>query len=159
MRLFDNFFTISYSIFTMKKLFLLLSLITIISIVSPISVHAAKKRIKPTVSAKPAVSTGGLTVSSARLRSDRLALLVTFLNLSELRDLSYTLTYTGNGIDQGVSGSIATAGQGSTSRELLFGSCSKNVCVYHQNIKNMRLVITAQTTSGKTIVKKYLVKV
>ncbi|MBI3384609.1 hypothetical protein HY030_00235 [Candidatus Gottesmanbacteria bacterium] len=140
----------------MKNFFLIFSLITLIS---PTSLLAAKKHVKSTTPAAPAATTGGLSVSSVKLRSDRLALLVTFLNLNDLRDVSYSLTYSGSGVDQGVQGSIAPSGQGSTSRELLFGSCSKNVCVYHQNIKNMRLVITAQTTSGKSIVKKYLVKV
>lgn len=142
---------------SMKKLILILSLISLISLISPISIHAAKKRVK-TASKSAPVATSGLAISSVRLRSDHQALIVTFLNLDSLRDLSYTLTYVGNGVDQGVQGSIASAGQGSTSRELLFGSCSKNVCVYHQNIKNMRLVVTGQTTSGKTIVKKYLIK-
>ncbi len=137
----------------MKKIFLLLVISSWLFVfASP--VVAAKKRIRPQVSKPAATSTA---ISSARLRSDRKALLVTFLNLASYKSIDYTLTYTANEVDQGVQGSVAPLG-GTTSRELEFGTCSKGVCTYHTNILGMRFVITAQTTSGKMVVKKYLIK-
>lgn len=141
----------------MKNLFRLsfIFLITLISLTSSSFVFAAKPRPRP--AGGSVVSTGSSFIS-VRLRSDRLALFVNFLNLSQYNSISYILTYNTDGVDQGVQGSVPPAGQGSTSRELLFGTCSKNVCRYHQNIKNMHFVITAQTLSGKTLVKKFLIR-
>lgn len=137
----------------MKKIFLLLVISSwLFAFASP--VLAAKKRIRPQVSKPAAKSTA---ISSARLRSDRKALLVTFLNLSAYKNINYTLTYTANSVDQGIQGSITPLGN-ATSRELEFGTCSKGVCTYHTNILGMRFVITAQTTGGKMVVKKYIIK-
>jgi hypothetical protein len=148
----------------MKKFFffrflILITVVTFITLANPLSsALAAKPRIKPSVRTNNA-GVSSSAISAVRLRPDRKAVIVTFLNLNKYQNVSYTLTYTANGIDQGVSGSISTAGQTSASRELLFGTCSKNVCTYHVGIRDMRLEITATTPSGSTIVKKYRIKV
>ncbi len=95
---------------------------------------------------------------SAKLRADRKALLVTFSNLQSLKSLDYTLTYNGSGADQGINGSVDISAGSSASRTLVFGTESKGVYTYHTNIKNMKFVVTIVPKSGKTIIKKYVVK-
>ncbi len=94
-----------------------------------------------------------------RLRRDRLALLMNFGNLTVAQSVSYMLYYKTNGQDEGVAGSVSTQGQSTAYRELLFGTCSKNVCRYHYNITDMRLEISAELKNGKKILRKYRIKV
>ena len=106
--------------------------------------------------------TGGSGTSfavSPRLRSDRQALNVYFGGLSRVRNVSYVLTYSGNGSDQGVMGSVDASIGNATSRELLFGTCSTSVCTYHSNISNMKLEVTVEQLSGKRTLKRYRIKV
>jgi hypothetical protein len=124
--------------------------------VSPI--YAAKKRIFGSVASK---STSGTSVIvSPSLRRDHGALLLNISGLSAAKSVTYELTYTGSGQDQGVFGSIdpATSGK-STSRSLYFGTCSHNVCNPHLGVKGVRLTVVVKTTAGKTITKRYSVKV
>jgi len=122
---------------------------------------------KKTLAAKPRVwsktSTTQTTATrptfSVKLRKDRLALNVSFYNLNTADSVSYELTYIGNDNEQGVFGSVFVKEGDVASRLLLFGTCSKNVCRYHQNIQNMQFKITAKLKSGKTLIKKYKVRV
>lgn len=100
-------------------------------------------------------STG--VVVSPRLRSDRKALIVSLSGLSQANSVSYTLSYTANGIPQGVGGTIIPS-QNTASRELLFGTCSKNVCTYHRNISDMRFAVTSNLKSGKKVTKPFRIK-
>jgi len=97
-------------------------------------------------------------IISPKLRKDRKALLVTFSNLQNVSSFTYELTYLANGIDQGVYGSVTPKGEGSTSRDLLFATCSHNVCRYHTNIQNMRFVVKSSLKNGQKISKSYRVK-
>jgi hypothetical protein len=92
--------------------------------------------------------------ASIRFRPDRLGLLVNFSGFSNIA----SLTYTANGIPQGVSGTVtaATAGE---QREILFGTCSGGICRYHTNITNARLIIDSKLYSGTIIRKPYRIKV
>jgi len=115
----------------------------------------AKKKI--VFSSGSATTTGSFTISP-RLRKDRRALLVTFSNLNLVNSFTYELTYLGSGIDQGVFGNVTPKGETSTSRELLFGTCSHGVCRFHTGITDMKFKVTATLKNGQTIVKKYRVK-
>jgi hypothetical protein len=95
-------------------------------------------------------------IVSAKLRKDRQALIINFANLSQVKSLSYTLSYTAQGIPQGVVGTITPKTQ-TLQRTLLFGTCSKNVCRYHKNIQGMKLVVTAKLKSGKKYIKTFKV--
>lgn len=101
--------------------------------------------------------TSGITVSP-RLRGDRKALFVTFGNLQNANSVMYSLAYKTAGQEEGVGGTITPTG-GSASRELLFGTCSKNVCRYHSNITNARFEVQASLKNGKTSVKKYRIRI
>lgn len=96
---------------------------------------------------------------SPRLRKDRKALRVYFSNLKKAKSITYTLIYQTNGKDEGASGTVDVSAGNNTSRELAFGTCSSGVCRYHPNIKNLRLEVTIELTSGKIVVKKYRIKV
>ncbi len=104
-------------------------------------------------------STGGSIGIYPRLRGDRKALLVTFSNLQNAKSVSYILTYTTNGQQEGAGGSVKPSEGATANRELLFGTCSKNVCRYHTNISNMKLEVTAELKSGKKLIKRYKIKV
>lgn len=105
------------------------------------------------------VTTGRSTgvAISPRLRGDRKALVVYFSGLSQANSVSYTLSYEANSLPQGVGGTI-TPSQNTAQRELLFGTCSKNVCTYHRNITDMRFTVTSNLKSGKKVTKPFRIK-
>lgn len=140
----------------MKKLIFCL-VFAVLFFTTPSSSEAAKKRVYGSTSV---VSTSSKSVAvSPRLRRDRGALLLNVSGLSSAKSLTYELTYTGSGQDQGVFGSIDPATSGnSTSRSLYFGTCSHNVCNPHSSVKNARLVVTIKTTAGKMITRRYRIK-
>jgi len=118
---------------------------------------AAKKRVYGSVST---VSTSSKSVAvSPRLRRDRGALLLNISGLSSTKSVTYELTYTGSGQDQGVFGTIDPATSGnSTSRSLYFGTCSHNVCTPHYGVTGVRLSVIIKTSAGKTITRRYRIK-
>lgn len=102
-------------------------------------------------------STSSSVTVRPRLRADRRALIINFGGLGLAKSIDYFLSYQSDGVPQGVQSTLKPQG-GSASRELLFGTCSKNVCRYHQNITEMRLVVTTYLKSGKKITKSFRVK-
>lgn len=94
-----------------------------------------------------------------RLRSDRRALEVNFTNLQNASAVSYMLSYQTSTQDEGAMGALNLTGISNQSTELLFGTCSKNVCRYHTGIKNARLDISYTLKTGKKYLKKYKIKV
>lgn len=111
------------------------------------------------VSTKKSVGVSSGVVTSPRLRSDRKALSVYFNNLSKAKNVTYTLIYQTDGKDEGISGSIDSSAGNSTTRELLFGTCSAGVCRYHANLKNMKLEVVTELLSGKKLLRRFRVKV
>ena len=104
-------------------------------------------------------STGGTGIGvSPRLRGDRRALIVYFSNLQNASYVSYLLTYKTSTQNEGAGGSLNLS-RSSATQELLFGTCSKNVCRYHTGIKDARLEVSYTLKSGKKYVKRYRIKV
>lgn len=93
-----------------------------------------------------------------RLRADRRALIVYFSNLQNASSVSYALTYNTSVQQEGAIGSLNLA-TSRISQELLFGTCSKNVCRYHTGVKNMKLEVSYTLKSGKKYIKKYRIKI
>lgn len=93
-----------------------------------------------------------------RLRNDRKALIVSFSNLQSVTSASYSLIYTTNGQQEGAVGGISPQ-DANTTRELLFGTCSKNDCRYHTNITNARLEVSYISTNGKKYLRRYKIKI
>lgn len=102
---------------------------------------------------------GNNVTVSARLRRDKHALNIYFSNVQKATGVSYTLTYQTQDKQEGAGGSIRENEGNTASRELLFGTCSKNVCTYHANITNMKLEVTGQLKNGKTFTKRFKIKV
>lgn len=100
----------------------------------------------------------GITVYP-RIRSDRRALIVNFSNLQNAANVSYMLTYQTDTQEEGAMGALKLNSQQSDSLELLFGTCSKNVCRYHTGIHNARLEVSYTSKSGKKYLKKYKIKI
>ena len=90
-----------------------------------------------------------------RLRSDRRALIVNFTNLQNASAVSYFLTYKTGVQDEGAMGALTLGGASNSTNELLFGTCSKNVCRYHANIKDARLEVSYTLKSGNKYLRKY----
>ncbi len=118
----------------------------------PTPVGAAKKRIR-------APKIAGVSYSSARLSRGTNSVVAALLHLDTTKRVEYVLSYTANGIGQGVVGSLTPTGQMSDSRDLYFGTCSKGVCTPHYNIQGATLTITTTLTSGATYIKRYRLRV
>ena len=140
-----------------RKLILLIFLSILLSVfLLPSSVMAAKKRVRTTAGAGKAT---GVSYSSAKLSRATNSVVVTFLNLSQVKRVEYTLSYSAKGISQGVVGSFFPSGQSSNSRDLYFGTCSKGVCTAHYNIRGASLVVTTTITSGAVSSKRYIIRI
>ncbi len=96
---------------------------------------------------------------SPKLRADRRAVVIYFSNLQNAKSVSYLLTYQQNGQEEGAMGGLDLKAGSNQTAELLFGTCSKNVCRYHTNIKNARLEVSYTSLSNKKYLKKYKLKV
>lgn len=104
-------------------------------------------------------STGTTIGVSPKMRADKKALIVNFSNLQNASLVSYFLTYKTGIQQEGAGGTLNLSGSSGQSAELLFGTCSKNVCRYHTNIKNAKLEVTYTSKSGKKYLKRYKIRV
>lgn len=116
---------------------------------------ALKKRVW-TKSSTAVSSYPWITVKLDRYHQN---LILSFGSLNKSTSVSYELTYTGNETEQGIFGSIDPSKETSASRTLYFGTCSHKVCTLHKNIKNTRLEVRFKLTSGKTLIKRFRIKV
>ncbi len=120
----------------------------------PTSAFAAKKRVRTATTRTATVA----SYSAARLSRATNSIVVTFKNLSKVKRIEYVLSYSANGIPQGVMGSFTSSSQATDSRDLYFGTCSKGVCTPHYGVTNASLIVTTTLTSGATNTKRYTVK-
>lgn len=146
----------------MKKALIFTATFLLLILTSVSDTHA-KRRLPH---AKPLKSSGGSVVRSTRgitvrpkFRGDRLAIIITFSNLSIARSIDYTLSYNSRGITQGAGGALSPDSPDPLTRELIFGSCSHGVCRYDSGITNARLTITTTLKNGLKIVKRFRLKV
>lgn len=146
----------------MKQFLILLSILFVVGAFSPAFIHA--KRKLPTASTtksaavkKPTSGARGIT-TSVKFRGDRRAIIATFSNLDIASSVSYTLTYTSRGIQEGAGGSLSDL-SGIQTRELLFATCSAGICRYHTGIKNARLTVTTTLKDGRKVSKVFRLKV
>lgn len=93
-----------------------------------------------------------------KFKSGRTGIVATFSDLERVSKVSYSLTYSSRGIQEGAGGSLTDL-SGTQTRELLFATCSKNVCRYHTGIKNARFVVTTTLKSGKKVSKTFKLRV
>lgn len=138
--------------------FLIVFFTSFLFFIFPPPVSAAKKRIWSTT-AQTVATTATRPTFSVKLRADRKAVNIVFNYLNTASSTTYELTYLSDGLDKGIFGSVLPKEGSSATRSLLLGTCSKNVCSYHRNISNTQLKITSKLNSGKTLIKKYKIKV
>lgn len=75
-------------------------------------------------------------------RRDGNALILHIKRTASYDSISYELAYTSEGIDRGVMGTIKTDDhKGEYEQEILFGTCSKNVCKYDKDVENGTLTL------------------
>ena len=133
----------------MKRIAILIAIIFLLIVsAKPQPAFALKKRIR----AARAV------YSSARLSRSTHSVIPTFYALTGVSKFDYVLSYSANGIPQGVVGSFVSTRSGNELRDLYFGTCSKGVCTPHYGITNATLTITTTMTNGATYIKRYLIK-
>lgn len=143
----------------MKHILLFITILVSVSLIIPQTSFA---KVLPQAKGKKVTgkAIGGVAGISVypKLRGDRRALSVSFGNLQNANSVQYALIYVTNGQEEGAGGSVDTK-ISTSSRELLFGTCSKNDCRYHSNITNARLEVTSKLKSGKTSVKRYKIRI
>lgn len=131
------------------------ALVILFALMAPLTVEAAKPRVRKSTAAKSA----GVAYSSAKLSRPTNNIKLTFLNLDRVNKVDYLLNYTANGKQEGAGGRVTPGGQATDSRALYFGTCSKGVCTPHTSIKNATLLVTTTLKSGATHVKRYRIKI
>ncbi len=141
----------------MNKFTIIIIGLSLLLLVNP--VHAAKKRARA-ITAPTAKKTAvkGVAYSSASLNRPAHSVVFNLFNLDKVNKVSYMLSYSANGVEQGAAGSITPTGN-SDNRSLYFGTCSHGVCTPHANIKNASLTITVTLKNGGTYAKRYRLKV
>jgi len=85
-------------------------------------------------------------------RSDGHELKLQIENLKGVQSIDYELVYFVDDVSRGVIGSVNVQGESSFSRDLLLGSCSRNVCKYDEGVKNGMLTLSFRGAAG---VQKY----
>ena len=143
----------------MKKISLLfLIVLPFLLVIFPSSVNAAKKFVpKKNVVRKSTTAAVGIP-AVVSYRGDKQGILMSFSSFSGIDSVSYSFTYSTNGIQQGAAGNITKANNPLLTRELLFGTCSGGVCRYHSNLANARLTLNARFTNGNTRTKVYKIR-
>jgi len=74
--------------------------------------------------------------------------------------IEYEMTYDTEGVERGVMGTITVKPDDKTiTREILLGTCSRNVCVYDKNVEKVKLVLRIETDKGfKSWSKEFLLE-
>lgn len=96
--------------------------------------------------------------ASVKFKSGKTGIVATFSDLERASKVAYSLTYSSRGIQEGAGGSLTDL-SGAQVRELLFATCSKNVCRYHTGLKNAKFTVTTTLKSGKKVSKTFKLKV
>jgi len=141
----------------MKKILIIIAFVFLFSFIKNEAYARTLPQARTSKTTLPKTQSASIGVTP-KIRSDRHALIIYFSNLQNAESISYMLIYKTNGQDEGAGGSVKPS-EGSASRELLFGTCSKNVCRYHTNLSNMSLEVKAQLKSGKNLIKRYKIKI
>lgn len=134
----------------MKKLSLFLLLLLFLVIPSSSYAAKAKKQAK----AKSVASSQMQIGVNPQLVQSKRTLRIVFTKIKNVKTITYEVTYNANGVSQGVMGTI-TPKKPSETRNVLLGTCSGKVCVYHTGITNLQLKVTATYKSGAVSSKTY----
>lgn len=146
--------------FTRTLILVLVGLLAITTLTGDVA--WAKKKLPiggktQTTSSKKATGASGVS-TKVKFQPGKKGIVATFSNLEIAKSVSYSLSYTYRGIQEGAGGSLTDL-SGPQTRELLFATCSSGVCRYHSGIKNARFVVTTTLTNGKKVSKVFRLKV
>lgn len=126
---------------------LLFSLLTlVILLTSPATVDAAYKAPPDKRHAIPVYS------------DNRDLVRIHFVDLKNVKEISYVLSYESTGIPQGVIGKVEPNGKPYIRRDIELKTCSEGVCVVHENITNLMLEVRTTYKSGKTSTRIYIIR-
>ena len=106
---------------------------------------------------KPAKGTNSSIYVAPTYLKSKNSVRVTFSGLKNVSKVTYTLSYNGNGVGQGVVGSFTPSNKNVITRDMYLGTCSGKVCIKHKNIKNIQIQVTttyknkSQTTKSQNI--------
>ena len=81
-------------------------------------------------------------------RTDGHELKLEIENLKDVQTVEYELVYLAGDLSRGVIGSVDPKGETSISRDLLLGSCSKNVCKYDEGVTEGTLTLRFRGPGG-----------
>ena len=86
-------------------------------------------------------------------RSDKRAVTMEMTNLTGIQTVEYELSYLAKGdIPRGVIGTIEVkSSDKKISRELLLGTCSRNVCKYDEGVQAVTLLVKITKIDGKIL--------
>lgn len=90
-------------------------------------------------------------------RYDKKAVILKIVQIPEgVTSIDYELSYeTGKGLPRGVLGTIRLKeGEESVEREILLGTCSRNVCVYDTGVEKVNLVLKFNSPQGSSQFQK-----
>lgn len=90
---------------------------------------------------------------SAKMAKNKRTVSASFSNLTNVKSVSYQLTYSSTKGNQGAGGTVTVGKSKSLSRTLTVGTCSNKVCTYHQGVKGAKLAVTFKLKSGGSISK------
>ncbi len=141
-----------------KLLFLVTFLFSLFLFTQTVQAKMLPQATKGAGKPKTTAVSSGISVYP-HFRADRRALLINFGNLQNAKSVSYALTYDTSEQQEGAIGNLNLSDPLNTSAELLFGTCSKNVCRYHTGIKNMKLEVSYTSKSGNKYTRRYKIRV
>ena len=81
-------------------------------------------------------------------RTDGKEFTLNISNIKETDTIEYELVYLSQGLSRGVVGSIEVEGKSSIERDLLLGTCSKNVCKYDEGVEEGTLTLRFRGDAG-----------
>ena len=83
-------------------------------------------------------------------RADKKELTLEIKGIKDANSVEYELSYLSKGLSRGVVGTIELKGETSITRQILLGTCSRNVCKYDEGVTGGSLLLRLRGTSGVT---------
>lgn len=108
--------------------------------------------------AGPVANQPTLTITT---RADRKAINLTFESLSTATIIDYTVTYVSKNINRGITGKIIRSKAEQTlTREILLGTCSKDVCTYDEGVTTVKIAVvyTFENATTTKVDKVYVLE-
>lgn len=141
-----------------KKLIIIAVLITISIALLIFTTRGRGREVSPTPTPTIALPAVDESVEvSLTPRADKKAVVLKIDHIpSKTTSIDYELSYkTGEGLPRGVLGSInLKKGEESVEREIVLGTCSRNVCVYDKDVEKLNLVLKFNSPEGSSQFQK-----